>query len=251
MISCLLQGGLGNQLFQVSTTCALAWENNDEAVFDLSAHHLPLQGNKVENYRDNVFRNINFQNLDLTHFQTIKESEDFRYQKDSILFGYFQSEKYFINYRNRLLNLYSPNESIENYIKNKYDYILHENTVSLHIRRGDYLKLQHVHPICDMDYYIKAINMFSKDSVFLVFSDDTPWCKQVFKSKKYIIIEEEKDYIDLYLMSMCKNNIIANSSFSWWGAWLNNNENKIVVAPKKWINNKEYEQIYTNKQIIL
>jgi hypothetical protein len=90
------------------------------------------------------------------------------------------------------------------------------------------------HPICDIQYYQNAIDNFDNDVIFLVFSDDINYAKKTFTENKYTIIENEKDYIDLYLMTMCKSNIIANSSFSWWGAWLNNNTNKKVIAPKKW-----------------
>jgi hypothetical protein len=85
-----------------------------------------------------------------------------------------------------------------------------------------------------MDYYRNAIAEFSDDTRFLVFSDDIQWCKENFKGDNFHFIEGEKDYVDLYLMSLCNNNIIANSSFSWWGAWLNNTPNKKVIAPKQW-----------------
>jgi len=102
----------------------------------------------------------------------------------------------------------------------------------LHVRRGDYLQLPTHHPTCTIDYYHKALANF--DGKVLVFSDDIDWCRKTFQDPRFEFVKGNLDYIDLYLMSMCKNNIIANSSFSWWAAWLNDNKDKKVIAPKKW-----------------
>lgn len=125
-----------------------------------------------------------------------------------------------------------------------------EKTVSVHIRRGDYLEgnnKKHFGNICTEEYYERAIeyikNYISKP-VFYFFSNDIEWVKDKYGKLDAVYISEEmfddyKDWYDMYLMSCCKHNIIANSSFSWWGAWLNSNENKIVIAPSKWVNNCE------------
>ena len=135
------------------------------------------------------------------------------------------------------------------------------NSVSIHIRRGDYVGNQDIledHGICNFDYYLKAINILSsKISSFKLFffSDDMDWVKENFSSinvDKFFIEQEQKnDWVDMFLMSSCDHQIIANSSFSWWGAWLNSNNSKIVVAPKIWNkkNNLERETLLPKSTI--
>jgi hypothetical protein len=149
-----------------------------------------------------------------------------------LLSGYFQTEKYFNHRVNEIKELFSPTEEQLKYIHNKYGEL--KNTCSIHIRRGDYLTQPGNHPICSPQYYKESILKMPIGTKFLVFSDDIPFCKQVFLGDSFIFIENELDYLDMYIMSMCDNNIIANSTFSWWGAWLNNNKNKIVIAPNVW-----------------
>ena len=247
MITCNVMGpsvidghylaGLGNQLFTIATTLALAFENDDVAVFpDLK------NKNWYGNYTENIFRKLyiagdkNF--IQSVHSQDGWKYEKIPYQKNLCLNGYFQSEKYFKNQRGEILETFSIPEEINNYIFNKYFNILEsENTVAVHVRRGDYLtkRLRQFHYVQDVEYYKKAMNLFSDDEKYIFFSDDIEWCKQNFGSKKNVFfIEGERDVVDLYLMSMMKNNIIGNSTFSWWGAWLNRSETKRVIAPSKW-----------------
>ena len=120
----------------------------------------------------------------------------------------------------------------------KYKSLFNKNTVSLHIRRGDYVNLSDHHLLLDISYYKNAVNMFKNIEKVVVFSDDIEWCKENLDIKNTEFIENETDIVDLYLMSQCTHNIIANSSFSWWGAWLNKNDNKKVIAPKKWFGPK-------------
>jgi hypothetical protein len=124
---------------------------------------------------------------------------------------------------------------VENYLKD----INTTNSVSIHVRRGDYAN----HPnigILDISYYQKAVIYMTKyieNPIFYIFSNDIEWCKEnfMFIDKKIIIDKTNNEIEDMILMKNCNHNIIANSSFSWWGAWLNNNDNKIVIAPKKWM----------------
>src|SRR3989344_4984067 len=116
------------------------------------------------------------------------------------------------------------------------------NSVSVHIRRGDYVtnaNTNQFHGLCSLDYYNKAVSFISSkqnEMELFVFSDDIEWCKENLKYDFPIHFVETNDaHSDMYLMSLCKHNIIANSSFSWWGAWLNDNFQKIVVAPSQWI----------------
>jgi hypothetical protein len=129
--------------------------------------------------------------------------------------------------------------------------IIGTNSVSLHIRRGDYVSSainQRIYGTCDLDYYERAIKIIStkvSDPIFYIFSDDIDWAKKHLQSEgQYIFVDwnnAETNYEDLRLMYHCKHNIIANSSFSWWGAWLNQNPHKLVIAPAKRFNNDMYD----------
>ena len=183
-------------------------------------------------------------------------------QDNSYITGYFQSEKYFEDIKDEVLERFTFKESIVGEALGllKDDEEALALTASVHIRRGDYLELEEQYGgICTEEYYAKAIGLLSDVRKFLVFSNDSEWAKAW--SKKYVdrgitmkIIEgtdESTGYLDMCLMSMCGHNIIANSSFSWWGAYLNKNPNKKVIAPKCWINSAERKDIYTQDMIRL
>lgn len=164
--------------------------------------------------------------------------------KDCFLSGYWQSPYYFesieslIREEFKFKNILDDNENME-----RFNFIINSCSVSLHIRRTDLVnnKNHNIHGTCSIEYYNNAIEYISKRLVtphFVIFSDDIEWAKDNLKLNfpcTYISGNNgNKSYIDMQLMSNCKHNIIANSSFSWWGAWLNENHNKIVIAPKKW-----------------
>ena len=237
MISCKLQGGLGNQMFQIAASAALAMRNNDEFCYDLEDHYLPFQGEKADNYVDNIFRKIVFSS-DIDKSNIYKESKysysKIAYSNNLFLVGYFQSEKYFSDKEKEIRHLFSIDSHTRNFIKEMYGRLLTKRTTSIHIRRKDYLKFKDIHPVCKKEYYLEAIKYLPEAEKYLIFSDDIEWCRENFRDRCFEIISGEKDYIDLFLMSCCDNNIIANSSFSWWGAWLNSNPDKRIVAPKTW-----------------
>ena len=247
MISCYLQGGLGNQLFQIATTLSFAWDNNIDPAFNFNTHYLPLQGNKANTYKENIYKNLKMIDEATWRRLRIYNEPNFYYNKipknltNILLNGYFQSEKYFINNREEILKVFSPTQKIREEIS-KYNDLLKNKTCSVHIRRGDYLKFPKEHLLQTKEYYHNSFNDFDSDVHFIVFSDDIKWCKENLKHKNIHFIDDHLDYINLYLMSLCDNNIIANSSFSWWGAWLNQNKNKKIIAPKKWFGeNKKLE----------
>lgn len=245
MIYCNLQGGIANMLFQIAATKSIAIDNNIECSFPNLHRHL--------NYLDND----NNHNPDLKHsseylnfLKPLNTSEptdnpiilryNFNYETKEIptsnfmIEGFFQSEKYFKHNRKEIIDMINFS-SYEKYINEKYSFINTKRCTSIHVRRGDYVKYPNHHPTQKLYYYLKGIEMLkSKTDVFLIFSDDINWCKENLIIENSIYIENEKDYIELILQSKCNNNIIANSSFSWWGAWLNQNENKIVIGPKRW-----------------
>lgn len=166
---------------------------------------------------------------------------------DSYYDGYWQFHAYFDNYRDILksdfqFKAFADDKNIDLYeqIKEGGDF------VSVHVRRGDYLESELYRGLCGIDYYSRAIDFIKKNVPnvsFLFFSNDIQWCKSnllpLLGNSKYQFVDWNKgneSYRDMQLMSYCKYNIIANSSFSWWAAYLNSNREKIVIAPEKWIN---------------
>ncbi len=157
--------------------------------------------------------------------------------------GYWQNENYFKDYREELVDLFSikgTSSDTEDYLQQ----ISTTESVSLHVRRGDYVTNPHTnrnHGLCDIAYYRDSIEMISREvnkPHLFIFSDDLAWAKENLNFAVPSIFielgEAAPDHEEIFLMSQCHHNIIANSSFSWWGAWLNQNENKIVAAPRKW-----------------
>ncbi len=257
-VSVKLMGGLGNCLFQISTAYSISLRDSKTFLCEkLVSHgsHKP-----IDHYLNNIFKKINFGDINFKyvnykepffHYNEILKSEN-----NLMLNGYFQSEKYFINYRNEILNLFEINSDIKDKIITKYGDILSKKTCSIHVRRGDYVRLNQYHTVQPIDYYQKSIKLIGEEYNYLIFSDDLEWCKNNFDfiQNKYFI-ENDTDYENLYLMSMCDHNIIANSSFSWWGAWMNKNKTKKVISPKNWfgIKNKHLEtkDIYPENWIVI
>lgn len=214
-------GRLGNQMFQVAATLGYAKKNGLHWGF-------PSDTKEVPNLRK-FFPNIPV--LD-GHFRgyNVADPIQFNYRpipllnQDTTLVGFFQSEKWFEGANDDVRNLFkldiTPNESI-----------------SLHIRRGDYVQHANSFPPVDLVYIRQAVDFFREVSFdnFMVFSDDIDWCRRVLPDslldQKFIFSEGKNELEDLSLMASCKHNIIANSTFSWWAAWLNNNPEKIVVSP--------------------
>lgn len=150
------------------------------------------------------------------------------------LYGYFQSEKYFKNIETELREAFRFKTTTEISLAESYfnEEFNRTPVISLHIRRGDYLKYTH-HPLMPMSYYENALSQFPELPVF-IFTDDVDWCKKeiTFRSDRFYISESNSTSVDLYLQTRCSYHIIANSSFSWWGAWLAKSQK--VIAPKKW-----------------
>ena len=228
-----LGGGLGNMLFMVAAATGLSKKYGHKQYF-LDNHYGILHGTPMS-YKNTIFRNIPLFNNDVSKFIEVKE-KSFHYtpievpNENVIINGHFQSQKYFDHCKDEVQELFSCPDDIKNNLLTKYNL---ENTVSIHIRRGNYVQLAHNHYNLSLDYYRKSIDYFKGYNI-LIFSDDIRWCKDNFKGNKYTFIEDQNDIEDLYLMSLCSHNVIANSTFSWWGAFLNKNLNKIVIYPDKW-----------------
>lgn len=276
MVIVKISGGLGNQLFQFAFGAAIEDTFGYQVKFDLREYNnkgtrnfdldkfvddLKVATNEEIEAKFNVFQKIRFQVFHwlgfpfglkgLKYYLERNFSFDenvFELSDDIYLSGYWQCEKYFKDHRLMILErikIYDSNSS-ENmkYLKQ----IRESNSVSIHVRRGDYVsnsKANSVYSICDLNYYNQAIQHLSsqfQDLKFFVFSDDMDWVRNNFSKFVNIILVDvnfgDNAFEDLKLMSNCKHNIIANSTFSWWAAWLNQNSGKVVVAPNNWFNQK-------------
>ena len=268
-ISVNLCGGLGNQLFQIACVYSLAYEYDLIPIIKMIDSSPSIFKNRSV-YFDNLFKKININNeSEYNKIDFIKIKEKFagydkiiiEKNKSYLLDGYFQSPKYFKTCLSKIMDILNYDEKIINdyYLTIKQNY---KNTVSLHIRRGDYLQIQNFHPIQQIEYYIKAMNYFDhNETLFVVFSDDIEWCKNNLSIQNVYFIEKiptsdtPQDVFELFLMSLCDNNIIANSSFSSWAAYLNKNPNKKVIAPFRWFvpdkENNDIKDIYDDDWIII
>lgn len=155
--------------------------------------------------------------------------------------GFWQTEKYFQKIENEIRLSFHFDETKLNFRTKRLARILEEeNSISVHIRRGDYVGSHEFEGICDLSYYKKAINIIEKSvpkPKYFIFTDDKEWVTENFLISNYSLIDwniSSENWQDMYLMTKCKHNIIANSSFSWWGAWLNTNKERIVISPAKW-----------------
>lgn len=234
MIVSKIQGGLGNQMFQYAIARSLSIKFQENFFLDLNF------------YKQNNFRKFllgEFENIQLKEFTPefhqnkflrVLDSFDFiNFQKNEFSYyldGYWQTEKYFKPFDSQIREDFE----IKNFSNEYRDY----ETTSLHVRRTDYLASNGYHPILPIEYYENAIESLGKYEFLLIFSDDIKWCKSNLKFENMIFIENNNEIKDLKLMSECKNNIIANSTFSWWSAWLNSNKEKKIIAPKKWFGEK-------------
>lgn len=163
-------------------------------------------------------------------------------KSNKLYWGYWQNELYFKEIADLIRKSFSFKAPLNGKNRLIMEKIRTTNSIAIHVRRGDYVKDPLLGGICDYSYYSNAINFISakvSQPAFYIFSDDIAWCRQNLNlpSATYITDNtKENSYIDMQLMTYCNHIIIANSSFSWWAAWLNNNVNKIVIAPQKWIN---------------
>lgn len=265
MIIVNLKGGLGNQMFQYAMARSIALKNNKLLVLDLSFYSNQKDVTTKRHFELNIFnlkcfiiKNRIIKNiLKLFHSEIIERAFSFNKNisklgnSNYIFYGYWQTEKYFKKYRRIILKDFSFPKKISEKNKKLINKIKNNQTVSLHVRRGDYVndkKTNEFHGTCSKKYYedaIKLINKKIKNPLFIIFSDDLKWCKNNLSvPKNTIFVDHNKgnqSFEDMRLMSLCKHNIIANSSFSWWGAWLNQNKNKIVIAPKWWFGEKSID----------
>ena len=240
MITVKLLGGMGNQLFQLAFSMALE-----------------LRGYKTQLNRDSLVEGTH-REYSLEHFgyfpmgapqgpniseKSLRFNEAYLNPPDPCtMYGYWQSEKYFKDIEGKvrhILDSQGPRFSSHyssSAVLQAWEKIYNSDSIALHVRRQDYLTLQHFHGMPSLDYYRRGVEDIRSrrynTSVF-VFSDDQQWCRENF-SKDYYIVTGTDKYEDLRLMSSCNHAVIANSSFSWWGAWLQQKLGGIIIAPERW-----------------
>lgn len=271
MLYIRVAGGLGNQMFQYAFAKAYSLKHETQVYLDYShfskenlnreitprefklslfpitlkyTSEIPFWASQCNNRVTRKLHDFLFSPLIIKDKEQGFDAKIFNTKLNNATFdGYFQSPKYFELYRSEILKDFTfPINNSETF-QNIKTQIKNMNATSLHIRRGDYLNpnVSNILAPLPLEYYQRAINLV-KDSTFFVFSDDIKWCKENLKGENFIFIERHQDLSDIdeiHLMSLCENNITANSSFSWWGAWLNKNEDKIVTLPKKWFSSQK------------
>lgn len=245
-------GRFGNQMFQYATLYAIAKRNGYK--FGIAYQ------NKSDNPYLNMCLNEAFGNLTAAdssnHIPTRRVNEpDFTFNPglfgipdETDLMGYFQTEKYFKDYRNDLLKEFQFREPIIEKATTIRS-VTKEPVISMHLRLGDYKKLVGRHPVMTLDYYQKALEKLPKDLLIIAFSDEPEEADKIFNSlgRKYFIPESEDQFTDMCTMTLCNYHVIANSSYSWWGAWLS--DSKHVIAPSNWFGDddlmpKNWSDIY-------
>lgn len=270
MIIIRIYEGLGNQLFQYAYAKALSLSTKQPVLLDIretgkhkSEVNLTYREYSLNHYKislpvcSNVqhfypFLNKSDELLEIIQKLSVKSYLPYKFFRESTseyqqnlanikgnwyLQGWFQDSRYFQGYEQIIKKEIRPRKGIK--ISSDLKRILQEeNTVSVHIRRGDYKRLSNILPI---QYYynaMKHVRDLVDNPFWVVFSDEIEWVKEniKFENRSYFLDKREnlKDYEELMVMRCCKNHIIANSTFSWWGAWLGKNENKVVVAPDRW-----------------
>jgi hypothetical protein len=287
MVTVLLRGGLGNQMFEYAAGLALAHKNNTHLLLDTTMirDRFPRRQISFREYDLDVFtlkpqlttfsRVANvfpvpglWTGLDMSFIgarallgtqKLVREKSEHVFDpavlaagSDAFLWGFWQSPKYFAGAEAEIRNAFKFRHSLSGEALALAGKIKNSNSVAIHVRRGDYLssKYRHLYGETNIDYYLKAIEYIAehiKLPSFFVFSDDVAWCKENIKPPFPTTYVDDasrgpKSSFHMQLMSLCKHNVIANSTFSWWPAWLNADKDKIVVAPKKWLASSEYEE---------
>ena len=248
-------GQLGNQMFQYASLKGIARKrgyefcipNHDEAIVDALGNTLRIELFDAFDLREGGKFRIGFMKTDQMvqeptfHFcrELLEECPD-----DVCIVGYLQTEKYFKHIEDEIRKDFTFRKEFQD----GYDEVkdMFDNPVALHIRRGDFIINHANHHNLSLSYYEKALKEFDDDRQVVIFSDDTKWCQEqeLFSDDRFLICETGHPYIDLCIMSKCSDFIIANSTFSWWGAWLCNNKDKVVLYSDRWFGpNNEHKSL--------
>jgi len=235
-------GQLGNQMFQYAATKGVA--SKLDVPFMIPNHRQVFDdgiGNRYTILLFNAFKLTSASLLGTLRTENYVQENGFSFNKDLFkidktencsLYGFFQTEKYFKHIEKQIRKDFTFKDEI----KDECDDLIKQftNPIALHVRRGDFVWNNKNHPPLGLDYYESALKLFDSDREVIIFSDDTEWCKdqKLFADDRFAVAEGGDQFYDMCLMSLCDDFIIANSTFSWWGAWLGNRGK--VVAPKQW-----------------
>jgi hypothetical protein len=251
-----LMGGIGNQLFQISNAMCQGWKNNIPSIFKPTSY-TPMQGCQPNIYLDNIFRSVNF-------YDTLPETKriygTFNYTEticdwktSNEFYGFYQSSKYFLGYNDVLKDIFKPTEEFIKKIEGLYPGFMSSQTLSLHVRRSDYLLISNILPVIDKTYIDESIRQNGHYDTLYVFSEDKKWVKENLNYDNMVIVDNLNfDYEELWMISLCQNNIMSNSSFSWWGSFLNQNVDKKIFVPSIWFGpdgESNYSDIYEDYHI--
>ena len=275
-----LLGGLGNQMFQFAAGYSLSRTHHKRLVLDTAIYSKnKLRKLELENFslpndieiaevkpeaigsRTNVFRKV-LSSLGSSKMMIYKEKSHcfdcgfFDLAAPAYIKGYFQSPLYFENYRNELREILRPKAQLSSSNQSYVGAIEQSKvSISVHIRRGDYAATpdnMSAHGVLDQNYYDAAFdlmkNLYGKNINWFIFTDDPVWVKgtfQALENAQAVVGNDDSPLEDLWLMSKCDHNIIANSTFSWWGAWLNTSKGKTVIAPRHWFGREKHKKTPT------
>ena len=222
-------GRLGNQLFQIAATIGIARRNGCSFVFPTwpySRHfEFPLpQAHPIRHMQRRLPRSFGYEEIVI--------------DRATELWGFFQSERYFAHCKDEVRHYFTPHHAVAQLLEQGFGRLLAGATCSVHVRRTDYLGDPTWPELAADDYYERAMSQFDAGTTFVVFSDDIEWCRDRFRGSAMVFVEALSAVEDLFLMARCRGHIIANSSLSWWGAWLDPNPNKKVIAPARWFGGK-------------
>jgi len=246
-------GRLGNQMFQFAALKGIARNNGYEYCFPPSKRSDEWTDHQLfEPFKLGSTSQMNVQFIDVGRPTVVEGMFSFNENlfnscPDWVsLQGFFQSEKYFKHIKDELLKDFEFRDEILEPAQKTISYW--KNPIALHIRRSDYVTNAN-HTVLDLSYYEEALKQFDDTSEVIIFSDEPEWCmeQQLFSSDRFMVSETRNNYMDMCLMSLCSNHIIANSSFSWWGAWLSNS--KKVIAPSGWFKGSSNEHLDTKDLI--
>lgn len=225
-------GQLGNQMFQYALLVGVKYKIGADIVIDPEVRNrsylfdfFDLKECRISSFStENIFQEQQYEYT----------NEVFNITNDTNYRGYFQTEKYFKHCAKEVKKEYIFKSNITDKVDSFLEGYRSKRLVSIHVRRGDYLLYPDAHPVCSVDYYNLAMEMLDGENVlFICTSNDIEWCKENIKRSNIVYNYKDISH-DMCLISKCHDHIIANSTFSWWGAWLSDNEDKKIIAPKKW-----------------
>ena len=256
-------GRLANQMFQYASLKGIARHRGydfcipPKEVFGQIDSVVKTSDGNIHDVFDLSNNNIGIaQNLKYAERMHEFDEEQFNNCPDNVdLFGYYQTEKYFKHIEDEIRKDFTFNEKLLNEVNTFFtEYFENSEVISLHIRRGDYVTNSN-HPVQNLDYYQQALSLIDSNLPVIIFSDDPKWCstQELFSSDRFSVSEDNTAEFDLCLMTKCSYHIIANSSFSWWGAWLANS--KKVIAPSNWFGgdcaNKNPKDMYCDGWVVV